>query len=89
MYIALSILCTSPEYQRRGLGKALMEPLLRAADAKGLPTWLEASPMGVGLYQKLDFETVETLQFVLSDNYLMPCMMRKPRLAGKGFNGEP
>jgi predicted acetyltransferase len=79
----LSIICTAPEYQRRGAAKALMEPILKVADAQGIPSWLEASPDGVRLYENLGFKTVEELNFVLCGNHPMPCMVREPVVAGQ------
>lgn len=37
------ILAVAPDAQRRGIGKALLEPILAEADRQGLPTYLEAS----------------------------------------------
>lgn len=46
-----------PEQQGRGLGRAVIEPDLRAADAQGVPCYLETSLAGnVALYRKLGFE---------------------------------
>ncbi|KAH9900295.1 acyl-CoA N-acyltransferase [Xylariomycetidae sp. FL2044] len=65
--IGLSLLCTAPRYHRRGIGRALLEPILQAADRIGLRTYLEASPAGVPLYEKLGFGVVDVIAYDLSE----------------------
>ncbi|KAI1820426.1 hypothetical protein F4861DRAFT_61688 [Xylaria intraflava] len=55
----LSLLCTSPKYYRRGAAKALLTPMLAIADAAGLRSYVEATPSGRPLYEKLGFRTVD------------------------------
>lgn len=46
-----------PDRQGRGLGRAVIEPGLRAADDQGVPCYLETSLAGnVSLYRRLGFE---------------------------------
>ncbi|GAP85894.1 putative gnat family protein [Rosellinia necatrix] len=61
--LGLSLLCTSPKYFRRGAAMALLAPMLAIADAAGLRSYLEATPAGRPLYEKLGFRAVETHLF--------------------------
>lgn len=45
-----------PEYQRKGIGKALMQWGLAKADEEGLLGWLVSSPEGYALYRRSGFE---------------------------------
>ncbi|OTB01448.1 hypothetical protein M426DRAFT_323464 [Hypoxylon sp. CI-4A] len=74
--LGLSLLCTSAKYHRRGAAKALMLPMLALADAEGLKTYLEATPGGKPVYEKLGFREMEELPFDLEKLI-------------KGFNGAP
>jgi GNAT superfamily N-acetyltransferase len=52
----LPLIGVAPERQGRGLGAALLRPILAAADAAGLPAYLEAtSPASVPLYARHGF----------------------------------
>ncbi|KAI1814449.1 hypothetical protein GGS20DRAFT_413331 [Poronia punctata] len=64
--LGLSLLCTSPKYFRRGAARALLEPMLAIADREGLRTYLEATPAGYPVYEKLGFRTVEVIEFDLA-----------------------
>ncbi|KAI8624820.1 hypothetical protein F5Y19DRAFT_283182 [Xylariaceae sp. FL1651] len=85
--LGLSLLCTSPKYQRRGAAKALLLPMLEIADAVGLRTYLEATPGGRPIYEKLGFRTVELKEFDLtaltrgrlSGIYKLSIMIREPQ----------
>ena len=59
--IELEWLCTAPEYQRQGIGKALVQSGIRIAEAAGLPMEVMATPNGLKLYESLGFRRVETL----------------------------
>ncbi|TGJ80217.1 hypothetical protein E0Z10_g8530 [Xylaria hypoxylon] len=63
--IGLSLLCTSPKYHRRGAAKALLAPMLAIADAAGLRSYLEATPGGRPIYEKLGFRAVDVKEFDL------------------------
>ncbi|CAG8949132.1 hypothetical protein HYFRA_00004754 [Hymenoscyphus fraxineus] len=54
----LDALCVDFRYQRRGIGKQLLETGLNLAKVKGWDVWTEASPMGLGLYLKMGFRQV-------------------------------
>lgn len=59
LYLVLALLSTRPEYQRRGVGSALVKHGINLQDLRDRPLWLEASTMGYPLYKKLGFEDVE------------------------------
>ncbi|MCJ1385023.1 hypothetical protein MMC17_008141 [Xylographa soralifera] len=51
-------LVTVPEWQRRGVGRKLLQRYFDVVDEKGWESWIDASPAGMGLYQKLGWEQV-------------------------------
>jgi len=53
--VHLSTLAVLPEYQRKGVGSKLMAWGLQRADDLGFNVFVEASPMGRGLYEKSGF----------------------------------
>jgi ribosomal protein S18 acetylase RimI-like enzyme len=54
---------TRPERQSRGLGSAVMRPVLEACDATGMPAYLEAtSERNAGLYRRHGFEVVGEIE---------------------------
>ena len=56
------VLGVAPEGQGRGLGRALMQPILTDAAANGLPCYLETTqPTNVSFYQHLGFQVVREL----------------------------
>ncbi|KAI1112295.1 hypothetical protein F5Y14DRAFT_273366 [Nemania sp. NC0429] len=86
--LGLSLLCTSPKYYRRGAAKALLLPMLAIADDEGLRCYLEATPAGRPVYEKLGFETVEVKEFdsgaltggrVVNADLSLYIMIREPR----------
>ncbi|KAF2265664.1 acyl-CoA N-acyltransferase [Lojkania enalia] len=52
-----------PGYQGRGIGKALLERGIKLADTDGLPLYLEGTPAGRRLYEKLGFAVEEESVF--------------------------
>lgn len=53
----LSIVGILPQYQNRGLGAALIEPVLQRADVQGVDTYLETfTPRNVAFYRRLGYE---------------------------------
>jgi GNAT superfamily N-acetyltransferase len=53
----LGVLATAPARQRSGLGRAVLAPVLGAADRTGLAAYLEtATESNVGFYRRLGFE---------------------------------
>ncbi len=59
----LAVLGVEPESQGRGLGSALMFPILHRCDADGVPAYLEASsPRNRALYELHGFEVTREFQ---------------------------
>ncbi|KAI0514597.1 acyl-CoA N-acyltransferase [Xylaria bambusicola] len=85
--LGLSLLCTSPKYHRRGAAKALLTPMLAVADTAGLQCYLEATPGGRPVYEKLGFRTVEVKEFDIGaltsgrmkGLYKLSIMIREPQ----------
>ena len=57
------MLATDPDFNRRGLGALQLAWGLKIADTLGLETYLEASEVGVGLYERWGFEKLGRLEF--------------------------
>jgi ribosomal protein S18 acetylase RimI-like enzyme len=52
-----------PRWQGRGIGAALMRPVLDRCDAEGMPAYLEAStPRNRALYERHGFEVIEEFE---------------------------
>ncbi len=63
----LAILGTDPLYQRRGVGKALLEPKLARADEAGMATYLKTqTESNLAYYQRFGFEVVD--EFTVDDS---------------------
>jgi predicted N-acetyltransferase YhbS len=69
-FVSIGMMAVDPRYQRRGIGRVLMESLLDSLDRRGCPmSILEASEAGARLYPKLGFiDEGETHQFRLGAN---------------------
>jgi ribosomal protein S18 acetylase RimI-like enzyme len=53
----LQLLATHPDWQRQGLGGALMTPVIERAEAEGLPCYLETETVeNVAYYRRYGFE---------------------------------
>lgn len=74
-HVFLSLIVTDPGQGRRGAASMLMEWGVRLADEKGLPSFLESTPHGKGLYAKFGFVEKEEFNFEVD-------------LDGKGGEGE-
>ena len=58
----LSVIGVDPDYQGRGLGTRLMEPVMRLADEKKIEIYLECSKeSNVSYYQRQKFEVLGTM----------------------------
>ncbi|KAJ9607722.1 hypothetical protein H2200_007800 [Cladophialophora chaetospira] len=55
-HVLVDNLYTDPNHHRRGAGGLLMRHACNEADAQGLPSMLEASPKGIGVYQSVGYE---------------------------------
>jgi GNAT superfamily N-acetyltransferase len=74
----LGVIGTDPPSQGRGVGRALIEPLLTRADAEGVPAWLEASrPENVPYYRRFGFEVSSEIE--LPGGPALFGMLREPR----------
>ncbi len=89
----MNIIGVRPEYQRLGLGAALLAPVLRQADQEGRKTYIEASAKGLGLYKKFGWKEVETLEcdltkckgFEEKPVHKTVFMVREPGAGGPGL----
>ena len=53
----LAVLGTAPEHQGKGVGSALISPILQKCDAEGVPAYLESSKeSNIPFYQRHGFE---------------------------------
>ena len=78
----LKVLAVHPEYQRKGVGAALVDWGLKHARERGEKAYLEATPFGKGLYLKKGFTTVGELYVgVEGDELRLPCMLWDPDTA--------
>ncbi|KAI5918595.1 acyl-CoA N-acyltransferase [Camillea tinctor] len=59
--LCLTHICTRPAYHGRGLGSVLLRSGLDAADAAGVPTYLEALRLARPLYERHGFTAVDRL----------------------------
>ncbi|MFE4644295.1 GNAT family N-acetyltransferase, partial [Streptomyces sp. NPDC056730] len=68
-------------HQGRGLGRALIEPVLERCDREGLPAYLEASSeRSRRLYERLGFTFTGTTVDLPDGPHMWP-MWREPRTA--------
>lgn len=66
-YIFMRLLVVLPPYQGKGIGTRLLRWGLEQADQLGVNVWIDASPAGLGLYKKLGWEEVSTLEIRLNE----------------------
>lgn len=72
-------LAVEPGHQRRGIGTALMSPVLAKADALELPVYLETHVEGnIAYYRRFGFELIQTVELQGREASLF-CMLREPR----------
>ena len=57
--LGLSLMCVYPEFQRRGIGRALMDWGLAKIDSLGLESFIEATDSGKGLYANCGYQSVK------------------------------
>ncbi|PVH98098.1 hypothetical protein DM02DRAFT_673638 [Periconia macrospinosa] len=60
-YLALNWMAVVPEYRRKGIGTMLMKQGIEAADKLNLECWMEASAMGIPLYQHFNFRALSRI----------------------------
>jgi len=74
----LTVLGTDPARQGRGVGGALMGPILERCDATGTAAYLESSnPHNVGYYQRFGFRVTGEIAF--KGGPTVPLMLRDPQ----------
>lgn len=73
----LGVIASAPDARGRGHGSAVLRPGLEAADASGLPTYLETGTEGnVGFYTRFGFSVSHELD--LDDGTTIWCLTRPP-----------
>jgi predicted N-acetyltransferase YhbS len=74
----LATLGTEPDFQRKGVGSAVMQPVLDRCDADGVPAYLESSKeVNVPYYRRHGFEVTDELK--LPDGPTLWLMWREPQ----------
>lgn len=74
----LATLGTDPEHQGKGIGSALMQPVLARCDTEGLPAYLESSKeRNLAFYARHGFEVTE--EFPVLGGPRIWLMWRNPR----------
>jgi GNAT superfamily N-acetyltransferase len=74
----LPVLGTAPEHRGRGLGSALLAPVLARCDAEGVPAYLESSKAkNVPFYQRHGFEVTATIR--VPEGPELWAMLRRPK----------
>ena len=66
MLIVLEFLITDPSYQRQGLARRLIQPVLDLADEQQRIAYVAASDRGYKLYSKCGWQVVDHMVFDLS-----------------------
>lgn len=89
-YYFCNIVTILPECQRMGIGKAMMEEVLRMADEQGIPAYLESSRKepNVPIYEKFGFELKKEME--CDDNgdaIMLYCMIREPKGGARKTGG--
>jgi GNAT superfamily N-acetyltransferase len=74
----LGVLGTAKEHQGKGVGSALLQPILAKCDEEGIPAYLESSKeQNIPFYKRHGFEV--TTEIRLKDGPSMWPMWREPR----------
>jgi ribosomal protein S18 acetylase RimI-like enzyme len=74
----LPLIGVDPASQGRGIGSALLRPVLRQCDRQQAPAYLEAtSPRNIALYERHGFEALGNVQ--AADSPPIVPMLRRPR----------
>jgi len=74
----LSTLGSAPEFQRKGVGSALLQPVLDRCDTEGVPAYLESSKeVNVPFYRRHGFEVTEEVS--VPGGPTLWLMWREPR----------
>jgi GNAT superfamily N-acetyltransferase len=87
-YYFCNIVTVLPEAQGKGVGRALMEEVLKRADREGVCCYLESSRRepNVAIYERFGFELVREMECgdggEDEGRITLFCMMREPRKEG-------
>lgn len=73
----LFILGTAPEHQRKGVGTALLVPVLQRCDREQLPAYLESGSENLPFYRRSGFEVMGTITLPKGPTVFQ--MWRQPR----------
>lgn len=90
-YYFCNIVTVLPEAQGKGVGRALMEEVLRVADEEGIACYLESSRRepNVAIYEKFGFKLAKEMECRdgegEQDAVMLYCMLREPK---RGQSGE-
>ncbi|KAF8857924.1 hypothetical protein BDZ45DRAFT_674390 [Acephala macrosclerotiorum] len=75
----VNVLCTLPEYHRKGLGSMLLQRFLDNANKANAKTYIQATEMGAGLYPRFGWRDVEEMTVrTPKGDFVWRCMMREP-----------
>lgn len=66
-HLRCKALFTDPSFQKRGIGKAMVQYGNDLADRGPMPIFLQATPFGFPLYAKMDFEVLQELDIDLRE----------------------
>ena len=75
----LELLSTRNEYQRKGIGRILLQWGIDKADADGLECYLGSTPQGKGLYEKFGFKEVKEAGNFTLDGVVIETYMRRDK----------
>jgi GNAT superfamily N-acetyltransferase len=91
-YYFCNIVTVLPEAQGKGVGRALMEEVLNAADKEGVSCYLESSRRepNVAIYEKFGFKLAREMDCRDGerdeDKIMLYCMLREPRPVEDGLH---
>lgn len=91
--IVCQLLATSPHFQRKGLASMLLRHVLDKADQEGRKTYIEATPEGHPVYEKLGWRDVALVEVDLGKYGgegvgTNVCMIREPRCGKEKREGK-
>lgn len=76
----LDLLTTKKDYQKKGIGRMLVEWGLERVDAEGVECCVSGTPEGMGLYEKYGFKEVDKQDRMMhSDGQLLQVHMRREK----------
>lgn len=75
----MELLMVEPAYQRQGIGQMIVKYGCDLADRDQVPCYVDGSPRGKGLYEKMGFETRAVEDFDYGLKYYFG--VREPRPA--------